>query len=257
MAGVVESAGPSTPLGLTGAGVIARSVLLLFLGWLYGGDLIRWVQAQTAEVTAMSELPRLWLSLLGCAVTIGGVVVLVMARKQPPSWRPVRLLTIAAMGLLFVDFVVLNSRRSPLSTDEQTLLAAQYIAESANHEAGSEAVPRDPALLHSFLQGLGTVPFFVKGERVPGWKLELRERCAGPAADPGEAEVGTVIYCVAADRKRAWVTLVGTPLGQVFGPRAIVSTREGWVGDVHVAAEPEQEDPSDRPVWEAPTPNQP
>lgn len=239
------------------SGVIARSLLLLFFGWLYGGDLLRWGQAQSAEVTAMSALPRLWLSLLGCGVTIGGAVVLVRARQQPASWRPVRLLTIAALGLLFLDFVVLNSRRMPLSTDEQTLLAAQFIAESANRAAGSEAVPRDPALLGSFLEGLGSVPFFVKGERVPQWKLELRERCAGPASEPGDAAVGTVIYCVAVDRKQAWVTLVGTPVGQVFGPRAIVSTEGGWVGHVNVAGEPEPEDPPDRPVWDAPTPNEP
>ena len=47
------------------AGVIARVFLLLFLAWLYGGDVVRWGQAQTAEVTALAELPRLW---LGCWV---------------------------------------------------------------------------------------------------------------------------------------------------------------------------------------------
>lgn len=243
------------------AGVVGRIVLLVFLGWLYGGDLLRWIQAQVAEVAALSELPRLWLSLLGCAVTIGGAIVLVMAREKPPLWAPLRLFTIAALSLLFLDFVVLNSRRSPLTPDDQTVLAVQYIAESANHEAGTEVVPRDPQLLNSFLEGLGAVPFFVKGERVPAWKVELRERCTGPATEPGAASVGTVIYCVSLDRKQAWVTLVGTARGQVFGPRAIVSTEGGWVGEVHVApAEPGPEpegDRTDQPVWDSPTPDQP
>lgn len=237
------------------AGVIARVGLLLFLAWLYGGDVVRWGQAQTAEVTALAELPRLWLGLLGCAVAMGGAVVLVMARMQAPAWQPVRALTIAALALLFLDFVVLNSRRSPLSSEEQTLLAVQSFAEQASRASAVEAVPRDPALLTSFLEGLGTVPFFVKGEQVSAWKLELRERCAGPAVEPGQAAVGTVVYCVASDRQRAWVTLVGTPLGRVFGTKGMVATRDGWVGEVHVARpEPEVEgEPADQPVWGGPT----
>jgi hypothetical protein len=65
--------------------------------------------------------------------------------------------------------------------------------------------------------------------------------------------VGTLIYCVAVDRKQAWVSLVGTANGQVFGPRSIVSVKEGWVGEVHVPA-PEQPDQAAEPVWEQPTP---
>lgn len=241
------------------AGVVARALLLLFLAWLYGGDVVRWGQAQTAEVTALAELPRLWLGLLGCAVAIGGAVVLVMARLQPSSWKPLRMLTIAALALLFLDFVVLNSRRSPLSSEEQTLLAVQSFAEQANRASAVEAVPRDPALLTSFLEGLGSVPFYVGGERVTAWKLELRERCAGPAVDPGQAAVGTVIYCVASDRQQAWVTLVGTPIGQAFGARGMVATRDGWVGEVHVAQPDPQEqgESPDQPVWGGPTPVEP
>lgn len=240
------------------AAVAVRAGLLLFVGWLYGGDVLRWGQAQGAEVTALNELPRLWLGLLGCAVALGGAVVLGLSRKQAAGWKPLRLLTIALLSLLFLDFVVLNSRASPLSTDEQALLAAQYFAEAANREAGTEAVPRDPTLLASFLVGLGTVPYFVKGERVPGWKVELRERCAGPATDAGEAPVGTVVYCVASDRQQAWVTIVGAPQGQAFGPRAIVSTQDGWVGQVHVSPPPEPEEPPpEQPVWGAPTQGDP
>ncbi len=241
------------------AGVIARVFLLLFLAWLYGGDVLRWGQAQTAEVTALAELPRLWLGLLGSAVALGGAVVLVMARRKPSSWKPLRLLSIAALGLLFLDFVVLNSRRSPLSSEEQTLLAVQSFAEQVNRASAAEAVPRDPVLLASFLESLGSVPFFVGGERVTAWKVELRERCAGPAVDPGQAAVGTLIYCVASDRQQAWVTLVGTPLGQVFGARGMVAKENGWVGEVHVAPpEPEAQDENfDEPVWGGPTPVEP
>ncbi len=245
------------------AAIAARAVLLLFIGWLYGGDVMRWGQAQAADVTALAELPRLWLGLLGCVVALGGAAVLVLSRSRPPSWPAMRLLTIAMLSLLFLDFVVLNSRRSPLSSDEQTLLVAQYFADSVNRQAGTEAVPRDPAILASSLEGLGTVPFFVKGERVKEWKVELRERCAGPAAEAGDAAVGTLVYCVANDRKQAWVTVVGTAQGHVFGQRAIVSTQDGWVGQVQVSLPPEPDDQpgderEDQPsVWGVPTQGDP
>lgn len=247
-----------TPLRVGPIGV--RSALLVFLGWLYGGDLARWAQARSAEVAALAELPKLWLCLLGVGVTLAGAGVLAMAvvTKKPSSWPPLRLLTIGAVSLLFFDFVVLSSRRSPISPEDRMQLAIHSLADGAGGAAGPEAVPRDPALLESFLDGLGPVPFFLQGERVPAWKLELRERCAGPAAEPGQAPVGTLIYCVAIDRKQAWVTLVGTASGQAFGPRAIVSLKEGWVGEVHVvpaepAAAPE---PTDESVWDQPTPDE-
>ena len=239
--------------------IAGRAVLLAFFGWLYGGDLARWAQAQSAEVAALAELPKLWLSLLGVLITAGGAVGLVMAvaTRKPADWPPLRLLTIGALGVLFFDFVVLSSRRSPISPEDRMQLAIHSLADGAGGEAGTEAVPRDPALLGAFLDGLGPVPFFAQGERVPGWRLELRERCAGPATEPGQAPVGTLIYCVAIDRKQAWVTLVGTPLGQVFGPRAIVSAKEDWVGEVHVAA-PEPAPGAATPgesVWDQPTPD--
>jgi hypothetical protein len=250
--------------------LILRALLLLFMGWLYGGDVIRWVQAQSAEVTALAELPRLWLGLLGTAVTIGGVVVLVQSRTRPPTWKGLRLLTIAALSVLFLDFVVLNSRRTPLTTNEQAAMAVQFVAESAEQQSGTKVVLRDPNALHEIAAQLGEVPYFVKGERVPSWKVELRERCSGPADDAGSAEVGTLIYCVANDRALAWVTLVGTPFGQVFGPRGVVSTKGVWVGEVHLApAPPPEEDPDadpdldfggppqDPPVWGGPTQDEP
>jgi hypothetical protein len=247
---------PSPPRQRALLATVAKGLLLVFLGWLYGGDVVRWGQAQVSEVTALSELPRLWLGLLGSAVTIGGAAVLVLARQKPASWQPARLFTISALALLFLDFVVLNSRRSPLSSEEQGLLAVQHIADSASAESAPEGVLRDPSVLNSFLKELGAVPFFVKGERVEAWHLELRERCAGPDGEAGSAAPGTLIYCVASNRKQAWVTLVGTPNGEVFGKRAVVSTQDGWVGTVHVPtaepAEPQEELPPE-PVWGAPT----
>lgn len=245
------------------APLIVRALLLLFMGWLYGGDVIRWVEAQRAEVSALDELPRLWLGLLGSAVTLGGVWVLVQARKQPPTWRGSRLLTIAALGVLFLDFVVLNSRRTPLTSTEQAVIAVQYLAEAASRESGTDVVLRDPGALQAIAAQLGQVPFFVKGERVPSWNVELRERCAGPAGDAGSARVGTLIYCVSADRALAWVTLVGTPFGEVFGPRGVISTEGPWVGEVHVAPEQQPEvdpemNPSEQPpVWGGPTQEEP
>ena len=239
--------------------IVARAALLGFLGWLYGGDLARWVQAQTAEVAALSELPKWWLSLGGVAVTAGGAVVLAMAvaRKKPSGWPPLRLLTIAAVSLLFFDFVVLSSRGSPISAEDRMLVAIHSLSDGASGAAAPQAVPRDPALLATFLDGLGPVPFFVHGERVAQWSVELRERCAGPSSEPGALAPGTLIYCVSVDRKQAWVSLVGTPQAQRFGPRAIVSVKDDWVGEVHVAPpEPAAApDGTEEPVWDQPTPD--
>ena len=86
---------------------------------------------------------------------------------------------------------------------------------------------------------------------------------SGVGVEPGQAAPGTLIYCVSNDRKQAWVTVVGTPQGQLFGPRAIVSTQDGWVGEVHVASPPEAEPapgeaPAEgAPVWGVPTPIDP
>jgi hypothetical protein len=241
------------------AGQLAlRAAMLLFLGWLYGGDLLLWLGARSAEVAAMSELPRVELAGLGVLVVLFGFGVLSVLQQKPASWRPQRLVSIAVVSLLFFDFVVLSSRKSMLPAEEQAVLAVQALAEGASELSAEEAVLRDPNALQAMADELGAVPYFEAGQRVPGWKVETREGCQGPAGDARSSRAGTFIYCVAGDRKRAWVTLVGTAVGERFGPRVVVSTDPAWVGEVQVkpreAAPPEGvEAPETPPVWDQPT----
>ncbi len=251
------STAPALPVKpLRPGAIVVQALFAAFLLWLYVGDLIRFFRAQAAPVTMLNELPSLGLSLVGTVVALAftGTLVLVAARRQPRAWRPRDFSIAAALFLVFIDFVILSAKRSPISAESRLLMAIQSVADDATRAAAIESVPRDPNLLRSFLEGVGAVPLFVEGERVPEWKLELRERCTGPALEPGSATPGTLIYCVAGDRKRAWVTLVGTTLGQSFGAPAIVSTEGDWVGEVVAAAPPEE--PAGPPVWGPPTPEE-
>lgn len=242
------------------AGQVAiRLVLLGFFAWLYGGDLVRFAQARTSEVAALSSLPHLGLSLAGVLVVLFGLGALgvSLAQRRPARWAPQRALTIALVSVVFFDLVVLSSRRDLLSAEHRAQRAIATLAERASERSGTEVVLRDPRVLQAIVAELGPVPYFVKGERVPAWQVEVRERCQGPAADAREAAVGTLVYCVAVDRRQGWVTLVGTAAGEVFGPRAVVGTTPEWVGEVRLAPPPvPEEEPGDPgpPVWPSPTP---
>jgi hypothetical protein len=236
--------------------LVTQALLACFLLWLYPGDVVRYVRAQGAAVAVMTEVPSLPLALLGSLVALGftATLLLVALRKQDGAWRPRRLLLASALFLLFLDFAVLSFRRSAISAERRLLLAVTTLTDEADANAAVESVLREPQLLQSFLGDVGPVPLFVEGQQVPAWKVEVRERCSGPALEPGAATPGTLIYCIAADRQRAWVTLVGAALGQTFGPPAIVSAEGDWVGVVRALEPPAERDGP--PVWGEPTPDE-
>ncbi len=68
------------------------------------------------------------------------------------------------------------------------------LADGASQHASHTAVPDDPKLLASFVEDLGDVPFFVKGQRVPKWTVDVRTGCKGPAGDAAGKGVGTLVY---------------------------------------------------------------
>ena len=236
------------------ASLVVQGLFGAFLTWLYVGDVVRFVRLQSAEVATVGDAPSLVLALLGSVVALGllGTLGVTVTSRKPAAWRPRSLALVVGLGLLFLDFSFLSARRSPQSAEERLLAAVQALTQGANAEASPQSVPRDPALLRSFLDGLGPVPLFQQGERVAPWKVEVRERCTGPALEPGASPPGTLIYCVSGDRHRAWVTLVGTALGQTFGAPAIVAAEGGWLGEVFAAPEPAEE--AAPPVWGSPTP---
>lgn len=255
----------AAPKKLTPAALAMHGLLLLVLLWWYGGDLLRYLRASSAEVAFVAELPSLGLSVAGLVVFLvaSGLIAAGLMQRKDASWKGYRLGPIAGVVLLFFDFAVLSSVRSPMSAEDRALLGLLALADGASQHASHQAVPDEPRLLESFVADLGPVPFFAKGERVPRWAVDVRRGCAGPAADVGGQPAGTLIYCVAADGKRAWVTLVGVAAGQRFGPPAVVSVEAPWQQEVAVAGAQPSPDEGEQPglavpgdVWQAPTPDE-
>jgi hypothetical protein len=252
---------------LPASALAMQGLLLVLLGVFYVGDLVRYVRASAAEAAWMASLPSLGLSLAGIATLLlaAGLLAVGLATGKDAAWRGYRLGPIAGVALFFFDFAVLSSMRSPLSGEERALLAVMALADGAAEHASHTAVPDDPRLLASFVDDLGEVPFFVKGERVPRWTIDVRTGCTGPAADVAGKGVGTLVYCLAADRKHAWVTLVGLSPGESFGAPRVVSTEAPWMQEVTLAPPEPETDPEapGRPepgagplgdVWQVPTP---
>ncbi|MEW5738438.1 MAG: hypothetical protein AB1938_05900 [Myxococcota bacterium] len=254
------------PARLTPAALAMHGALLLLLAWWYGGDLLRYVRATTAEVAMIAQPPSLALSVVGLLVLAGGAALLGLglARKRDASWRGYRLGPIAGVALLFFDFAVLSSVRSPMTAQDRVVLAVVALADGASQHASHEAVPVEPRLLESLVADVGPVPLFSRGVRLTRWTVDVRRGCAGPAGDAAGKGPGTLIYCVAADFKRAWVTAVGVAEGAEFGPPAVVSVEPPWMQEVSVAeatAVPSEDPPvpelgAPGDVWQAPTPEE-
>jgi hypothetical protein len=253
---------------LPAAAVVMQGALLALLALLYGGDLLRAQQAASADVTWLTALPSVALGVTGAAV-LGVAAALLgwgLATRKGAAWRGYRLGPIAGVAVLFFDFAVLSSMRPGGSGEERALLAVAALAEGAAERATRDGVPTEPRLLAALVEDLGDVPFFVKGERVPRWRVDVRRGCEGPAADAAGQGPGTLLYCVAGDGARAWVTLVGLAPGEIFGPPRVVSTEPPWMQAVappppEVAPEidddfaPELGEGPLGDVWQLPTPD--
>lgn len=229
------------------------------LGFFYGGDLVRYLRSASAEVAWLVERPSLPLTVAGCAAfaLVLGAGGWGLARGRAADWRGFRLGLVVTIGVFFVDFVVVSSARSPVTREDYARGAVAVLAEGAAALATPARVPDDVRQLEA-LVGDVLVPFFVRGERVPRWTVSVRRGCEGPASDAAGAGPATLVYCVARGGKRAWVTLVGLPLGQTYGAPAVVSTGAPWVATVEAApAPPPEPEAPEPPVWGAPTPQEP
>ncbi|MBX7098377.1 MAG: hypothetical protein K1X89_11740 [Myxococcaceae bacterium] len=202
----------------------ADAVCVLALGWLYGGDLLDALRAPTAPVAAMSALPSPGFPALAlaalAAAAVGAVVGVV--RRRGAEFRGYRLLPVVALVVFFVDFFAVFGRGDPLGRAERVALSLRHLAEQAASLASVEAVPPARAV-EPLLEGLPPPPYLVKGEPLARWTWEARTGCAGPATEVAGLPAGTIVYCVAADRKLAWFTAVGLPLGRRFGEPGLVS----------------------------------
>jgi hypothetical protein len=63
----------------------------------------------------------------------------------------------------------------------------------------------------------------VRGQPTSEYTLQVRRDCEGPVRSAAGLQPGTFIYCVAPERKGAWITLVGLPAEQRFGLPDVIS----------------------------------
>ena len=206
--------------------LLGNLLSLTVLAWIYGGDLSDAVCARSAEVAALSALPSpvgpavvLALAVLATLVVIGG-----MARGKAEGFKGYRLLPILLVGSLFVDLVLAESR-VPLASLDIASMSLQRFHEQAQALATGLAVPDDPRVLQPLLADLGRPPYLVRGAPVEAYTLQVRKDCEGPVREAPGVRPGTLLYCVAPERRGAWVTLVGLPAEQRFGVPAVLSAR--------------------------------
>ncbi len=213
--------GPGWTLG----GLSAAGLAVLF--WLYGGDIADYSRATEAPVSALSELPRLWFAVVALAAgsVAAGAFAFGLARRRGPEYRGYRLAPIAVVVALFVDLLVPASVSVPGGSAERLALALQLFRARAEDLATPRGVPDRPEALEPLLAELGPPPYLVAGRRAPGFSLQVRTGCSGPVAEAPGAAVGTLVYCVASDRSRAWVSAVALPAETRFGAPAVFSRR--------------------------------
>jgi hypothetical protein len=202
----------------------ANALCLLALAWLYGGDLTDALRARGAEVSALLALPPL----LWPAVVLGATAITLAVgawglwRGRGEGFKGYRLLPILLVCALFVD-LVLAEGQMPLRPEDVALLSLQRFRLQAQALASGRTVPSEPARHQPLLQELGQPPYLVRGTRLQAWALQVRQDCEGPIREAPGVQAGTFLYCVARDRTVAWVTLVGLPAGERFGPPSVLS----------------------------------
>jgi hypothetical protein len=202
---------------------------LLALGailWIYGGDLADALRARTAEVSAFTALPSLVRPavVLGLTALATGVAAWGLARGREEGFKGYRMLPILLVGALFIDLVAAESR-VPLDSTDLASNALVRFHQQAQELTSRTAVPDDPRVLQPLLEDLGRPPYLVRGAPLEAYALQVRQDCEGPVRDAPGVRPGTLLYCVAPERKGAWVTLVGLPAGERFGAPAILSAR--------------------------------
>ncbi len=201
------------------AALIVNGLCALLLAWLYGGDALDSVRAQSAEVSAYLEPPNLVFALLALVATaVGfGATVMGFVQKKERGWRGFRLMPIVLVVVLFIDLFFFSASKSPLSAADRTALTVQSFAEAASQASTPEKLPTSPRELQTMVEQFGAPPYLLQGQPAKSWTVAVREGCTGPVNALKGEPLGTLFYCLAADQKSAWITAVALPLGTFFG----------------------------------------
>ncbi|MCY1081018.1 hypothetical protein [Archangium lansingense] len=212
--------------------LLANAICLATLAWLYGGELLDASRARSAEVSAFLEPPAVLWPAVVLAATVGvlGVVLWGLVRGRGEDFKGYRLLPILLVCALFFD-LLLAEQQMPLRPEDVAAMVVSQFKDKAEALADGRTVPSEPAVLQPLLAELEPPPYLVRGQRVPAWSLQVRQACQGPVREAPGLAVGTLIYCVAPGRERAWVSLVALPAGERFGLPSVFSVE----GEPYVA----------------------
>lgn len=226
-------------LALNGLGAV-------LLGWLYVGDALDAVRSRSAQVSAYLEPPNLTFALLALLATAAAIAALGWGvyHSRASGWRGYRLMPIVAVVVLFVDLFILTAARSPLTSADRTALTLRSFVDAANAAATLGQVPKIKMELQAMVDVFGPPAYRVQGVPVKAWAVVVRERCLGPVTAIDDEPVGTLFYCLAEDRKTAWVSAVALPVGTYLGAPALF-TRGGEVISGVVNAKVADEPPAE------------
>lgn len=238
--------------------LLGNAACLVALVWLYGSDVLEASRARSAEVSAfLAPPPVVWPSgVLAATVGVLGVVLWGLARGRGEDFKGYRLLPILLLCALFLDLVRAENQ-VPLGSDDLAAVALRQFEEKAEALSDGRTVPSDPAVLQPLLAELAPPPYLVRGQRAAAWSLQVRPQCQGPVQEAPGLAVGTFIYCVAPDRRTAWVSLVALPAGERFGLPAVLSVDGQAYAAVVQPAPPEEEEGEPLALPLAPSPESP
>jgi|GEM_PF-1090072 len=225
--------------------LLGNVLSLAAIAWIYGGDLADALRARTADVSALVELPSpirpavvLTLAALATVVAVMG-----LAQGKVEGFKGFRLLPIVLVGALFADLVLAESR-IPIDSTDMASMSLQRFHKLAQALSTQDAVAEDPRVLQPLLEELGRPPYLVHGEPLTAYALQVRKDCEGPVRDAPGVRPGTLLYCVAPERKGAWVTLVGLAAEKRFGAPELLSA-DGQVRFLLVQPALAEEDPAE------------
>jgi hypothetical protein len=243
-------AAPETPPAPAGATPVAPASLGVILsaglaGLAPGLDQL-WLtyQGLTHEVTHLQALPLAWVWAPLTLAQLGLVGLALASRKPGPKAVRTRLPGVGAAIQVFA-FIFVTPAVRPLTPSLEPVAAVQALGEILRgdaEQAGQVELPVLPGLLDVAVKELPSPNLFVKGEPVKAWTWVLRENCTGPVTEAAGAGPGTFFYCLSADHKTAWLTVV--MLGAELYGDVKLATRNGHLVEFAVHAPPPRPPPS-------------
>ncbi len=202
---------------------IVLTLVVLFELWLTAGDLYIAARLPLASYAGISGPPPWPMALVGTLVGLAGVGMLVgLWTGRLRDSRVTRLITFGVAAGLVADLWTASSR-SPSPVESQALSAMTSVLNLAQEQTDHGLLPSDARPLLEALSGLPPAPFFKGGERLT-WTLDVRKGCSGPALDDRGREPGSIIYCLSAQRDRAWLAVVS--VDGLFGRPFVLTADE-------------------------------